>query len=193
MSWGYRFSIPEAARAEGIEEARPFDGRVVTTGKLVPYLERTRGKAKWQLSRYGLTMYSGSQGKIFWNAKRESLKSNERWSRLMRMRVILPVDAYVESSPTRRWMKGDRAWVPGLLDPSSNGGIVTITEAAEEGGVPILLDQEAAIAWLDANQWEAESKLSGQRIAFEEADVFLSARLDTESKSKIPIRPQKVA
>ena len=193
MSWGYRFSIPEAARAEGSEDAIKFDGRVVTTGKVIPFLERLKGRPRWGLSRYGMNMHSGSKSRMFWNAKRESLKSNEQWARLLRMRLLLPIDAYVDSVPTRRWMAGERAWVPGLIDPSANGGIVTITESAEQGGVPILLTQEAGIAWLDASPWEVEALLDGERQKFEQADIFLSARLDTESKARPPITPLKAA
>jgi len=186
MSWGYRFCVPANARAEGSEDASAYDGRVVTAGRQLPYLERISGRARWGTTRYGITMANGSKSRLFWNAKREALRTNEQWSRLSRMRVLLPVDAYVESSPTRRWMAGGRAWVPGLLDPSRSGGIVTITEAAAQGGVPILLTQDAAIAWLDANQWEMEALLDGGRVVFEQADIFLSARLDAESKASPP-------
>lgn len=188
MSWGYRLSVPEGARAEGIESVRPYNGRVITAGKGIPFLERVRGRASWGTARYGLNLYSGHSGKLFWNAKKESLRTNETWSRLMRMRIAIPVDSYVESSPTRCWMTGERAWVPGLCDPSVNGGIVTITEALDNGGGrPILLDQDAAIAWLDAPQWTALQTLEGGRMDYTMADVFIAARLDAESKSKVPI------
>jgi len=193
MSWGYRLSIPETARADGYEDAMKFDGRVVTTGRQMPFLERPGGRSQWGLARYGQTMFSGSKPRIFWNAKRESLKTNEKWSRLLRMRVLIPIDAYVESSPTRRWMSGERAWVPGLIDPSRDGGIVTITESVDGGGVPILLEQEAAMAWLNANQWDAVSTLDGKRVEFSQSDIFLSAKLDTESKASPPIMGKKAA
>ena len=193
MSWGYRLSIPETARADGYEDAMKFDGRVVTTGWQMPFLERPGGRSQWGLARYGQTMFSGSKPRIFWNAKRESLKTNEKWSRLLRMRVLIPIDAYVESSPTRRWMSGERAWVPGLIDPSRDGGIVTITESVDGGGVPILLEQEAAMAWLNANQWDAVSTLDGKRVEFSQSDIFLSAKLDTESKASPPIMGKKAA
>ena len=193
MSWGYRLSIPDTARAEGSEDAMKFNERVVTTGRLVPYLERPGRKSQWSLARYGQTMFSGSKPRIFWNAKRESLKTNEKWSRLLRMRVVIPINAYVESAPTRRWMSGERAWIPGLIDPSRDGGIVTITESAEQGGVPILLTQEAGLAWLDANQWDAVSLLDGERVEYQQADIFLSAKLDTESKARPPVTGRKAA
>ena len=193
MSWGYRISIPDTARADGSEDALKFDGRVITTGRLAPFLERPNGKPKWGLSRYGQTMFSGSKPRIFWNAKRESLKTNEKWSRLLRMRVLLPIDAYVESVPTRRWMSGDRAWIPGLIDPARDGGIVTITESAQEGGVPILLTQEAGLAWLDASPWEVDTLLDGSRLEFTQADIFLSAKLDMESKARPPVTGRKAA
>ena len=103
MSWGYRLRIPEGARANGIDRVLPYENRVVTAGKLIPFLERVKGRPSWGTARYGLNLYSGHSGKLFWNAKKESLRTNETWSRLMRMRIAIPVDAYVESSPTRCW------------------------------------------------------------------------------------------
>ena len=188
MSWGYRLSVPEGARAAGIETVQPFNTRVVISGKRIPYLERINKQPRWDAARYGMMLFNSGSGKLFWNAKRESLATNETWSRLMRMRVVIPIDAYVESSPVRKWMVGERAWVPGLLNPAPSGGIVAITESDQErGGNPILLSQDAAIEWLDADHWNAVKTLDGQRVKYEEADVFVSARLDTESKSKIPI------
>tara|TARA_B100000678_G_scaffold250912_1_gene225980 strand:- start:1013 stop:1585 length:573 start_codon:yes stop_codon:yes gene_type:complete len=188
MSWGYRLRIPEGARANGIDKVLPYEKRVVTAGKLIPFLERVKGRPSWGAARYGLNLYSGHSGKLFWNAKKESLRTNETWSRLMRMRIAIPVDAYVESSPTRCWMTGPAAWVPGLYDPSVSGGIVTITEAlAEGGGRPLLLDQKTAIRWLDATQWNALAVLEQGKVQYEMADIFVSARLDAESKSKVPI------
>lgn len=188
MSWGYRLSVPEGARAPGIEIAQPFDTRVVISGKRIPYLERVNGKAKWGASRYGMTLYNSGSGKLFWNAKKEALQTNETWSRLIRMRIAIPIDAYVESSPVRKWMVGERSWIPGLLNPAASGGIVAITESDEGGGGnPILLTQEAAINWLDSKDWNAIKALEGERVPYEEADVFVAARLDMESKSKIPI------
>jgi len=187
MSWGYRLSVPENARAKGIESVRPFNGRVVTSGKRIPYLQRRNGEAEWQTSRYGMQLYNSGIGKLFWNAKKESLETNEKWTRLIRMRIVIPVDAYVESAPTRSWLVGPRAWIPGLLDTSITGGIVTITESNEGGGSPILLTQSAAIAWLDAKPWDAIKTLNGDRESFQLADIFVAAKLDMESKTKAPI------
>lgn len=187
MSWGYRLSIPESARAEGIDEIRGYNGRVINAGRHIPYLERKRGKARWETARYGLDMFNSGKRKMFWNAKRETLKTNEAWFRLIRMRVAIPVNAYVESAPHRNWLVGDQAWVPGLYNPSPTGGIVTITEPISDGGRPILLTTQAAIDWLDAEQWEAIATLDGERVKFSLADDFLSAKLDMELRSRAPI------
>ena len=70
MSWGYRLRIPEGARANGIDKVLPYEKRVVTAGKLIPFLERVKGRPSWGAARYGLNLYSGHSGKLFWNAKR---------------------------------------------------------------------------------------------------------------------------
>lgn len=185
MSWGYRFSIPESARAEGIEGVRHYDTRIATSGQAIPYLRRVAKKAKWGETRYGMTLLTDEGRKLFWNARKESLKANTQWNRLLGCKIAIPIDAYVESSPVRTWHTGPRAWVPGLLNLFQDGGIVTITEQCGEGGKPILLDQDAAIAWLDAEHYNAIETLGGNRIVFDEADIFVAARLDAESKRKV--------
>lgn len=186
MSWGYRIAFPPSARAEGAEGVSGYDKGVVTAGRMTPFLERVGGRARWSEARYGMTLYSGARGKLFWNAKRESLRSNETWARLMRMRIAVPIDAYVENAPLRSWRTGPAAWLPGLLNPAAGGGIVTITETLDGGGMPILLTQESALAWLDASQWSAADTLDLDRAAYDHADIFLSARLDVESKRQGP-------
>ena len=51
----------------------------------------------------------------------------------------------------------------------------------------MLLDQKTAIRWLDATQWNALAVLEQGKVQYEMADIFVSARLDAESKSKVPI------
>ena len=184
MCWGFRFSIPLNAKASGIQAARAYHQRASSSGRSIPYLERRNGTPEWKVDRYGLMLKLGRNGRLFWNAKREALKTNEHWARLMRQRVAIPVDAYVESSPCRTWHAGERAWIPGLVDLDHDGGIVTITEPSSSGGQPILLTQAAAMAWLDAHPWDAVETLSGDRIPFTKSDIFLSAALDREMSSK---------
>ena len=188
MTWGFRIDVPAEARGLNIEQIAPFHGRVVTSGKETPCLKRVAGKPEWMKMRYGVTMNYGPSGKLIWNAKRESLLSNEKWTKLIRQRIVIPVTAFVESRPDRTWFIGERGWIPGFVDYDNYGGVVAITESnGDTGGSPIILDQDAAMAWLDASQWNALKMLDGNRVAFEEADVFKHAALDSEAACRLPI------
>lgn len=188
MSWGFRFDIPEQAKAEGIKAAARFNGRAANSGKDIPVLIRKNGVPSWAIARYGLMLRLGASARFLWNARRESLQTNENWTRLIGQRVAIPVNAYVENAPSRSWNTGTRGWVPGLFDQSYDGGVVAITEAhGSEGGSPIILTQAAAMAWLDSEPWNAIARLDGERVHFEQADVFTAAALDRELQSRVPI------
>lgn len=187
MSWGYRFAIPERARAEGIDDVRAYDGRVANAGSLIPYLRRDAGVPRWAMARYGVMLSSAGRTRLFWNARRESLSTNESWARLLHQRIAVPINAYVENRPLRGWQVGPVAWLPGLISVADDGGIVIINEAKGGGGSPILFTQAAAMAWLDAQPWDTIKMLDCARVSFEEADIFIAASLDRERQSRVPL------
>lgn len=184
MTWGFQLDIPSNARGENIDAARPYHSRVVTAGKRITALRRNNGNPIWIQNRFGIMLQFGHSSKLFWNAKRDTIKTNEQWSRLMRQRIAIPVTAYVENAPDRRWYIGERGWIPGLVSNSHDGGIVTINN---EKGSPIILEQNTAIEWLDVPAWNALEKLDENNIQFNEADPFEYARLNSESSTKVPI------
>lgn len=187
MSWGFRFAIPASARATGIENVRDYDRRVASAGSLVPYLKRQHGVPCWATARYGIKLSSAGRSRLFWNARRQALSTNESWARLLHQRIAIPIDAYVENRPLRGWQVGPAAWLPGLISVADDGGIVIITEPHGDGGSPILFTQAAAIAWLDAKPWDTLKMLDGARACYEEADIFVAASLDRERQTRVPL------
>lgn len=188
MCWGFRFDIPDRARAPGVEQVRSYHGRVATSGKTVPILRREAGQPTWSTARFGMMLRLGLSAKLIWNARRSSLRTNEQWARLIEQRVAIPINAFVQNEPERSWYVGQRAWLPALINRSPDGGVVVINEGHDgDGGGPILLDQSAAMAWLDAAPWDAIARLDGERASYALADVFTAAHLDRESSSRVPI------
>lgn len=185
MSWAMRLAVPPHARAAGIENARKYDEHIVRSGQRTAYLEGTSNQRRWAEARYGITLTTGTRSQLFWNARCETIEKTESWNRLVGQRVAIPIDRYGESKPRPQWYGGDRAWMPGLINRSFNGGIVTLTEDDKEGGRrPIIISDAGAIAWLDAKNWDA-LKLVRQldRCSYSSVDDFEFAQLSNEAKT----------
>lgn len=192
MCWAYRVSPPSVtARVDALEYdvVTPHVGRITCAGKEAAVLVKRKGDIRWMATRYGMMLpQAGSGRQLIWNARDDKLDTVELWSRLVRQRFAVPIDAYVESSPVETWYTGPNAWMVGFFDVEVHGGAVALTEAAGDRRVPILIGQDAAMAWLEAQQWDAVPMLGKVgRTAFAEADIFAAKALSTDARTRVPL------
>lgn len=192
MCWAYRVSSPsQTAEIDALEYdlIAPHAGRITCAGKEAAMLVNRRGSLRWMSSRYGMLLPQAGKGRqLIWNARDDKLDTIELWARLIRQRFAVPIDAYVETAPAETWYVGPDAWMVGFYNTDDNGGAVTITEAEGDRRVPILIGRDAAMAWLEATQWDAMPSLArADRIRFAEADIFESKTLSTDARTRVPL------
>ena len=190
MCWAFRFA--DAATAAANESATtPHLGRITRAGQETPILVRRSGLPTWETIRYGMSFpKSGGGRQLIWNARDDKMDKVESWSRLMRQRFAVPVDAYVENAPGETWYVGPTAWMAGVFDTSRDGGAVVITEqGAGDERLPVLMSRQDALAWLAADHWDAMGVLAkASRVRFAEADLFAGKSLSTDARTTVPLR-----
>ena len=188
MCWAFR-AAKGGSSVDNHEIALPQAGRIVRAGQDAAVIAMRGGKLTWLTLRYGMMLNRLGRRELVWNARDDRLETGENWSRLIRQRFAVPVDAYVESSPGETWRTGPIAWMVGLFDLDREGGTVAITEAKSGGRAPILLHGPDARAWLEAKQWSALPTLSAApRTAFAEADLFTAKSLEVDARTRVPLR-----
>lgn len=189
MCWAYRVAAGDIA-AINTPVSEPFVGRINRAGQETAVLMMKGGQPTWVPTRYGVQMpASGGGRQMVWNARDDKLKTLEQWSRLIRMRHVIPIDAFVENVPEETWYTGAPAWLIGLHDPYDAGGAVTITEQSGADRRPVVTDAAGARAWLQASQWDVIPTLGRiNRIAYAEADLFESTSLSTDARTRVPLR-----
>lgn len=192
MCWGYRVApatVTTAIDAEDYELIAPLIGRIACAGRETAVLVNRRAVTRWLPTRYGMMLpNAGGRRELRWNARDDKLDKVELWSRLIRQRFAVPIDAYVESAPNETWHVGPEAWLIGFYDTEPHGGSVAITEGDGDRRIPILVDRAAAMAWLGAKQWDAIPCLArATRIRYAEADIFEAKALSTDARTKVPL------
>lgn len=196
MCWGYRIAKAGITAEEGRDFHDAHVGRVTISGRETVMLTKQRGHLLWSTIRYGM-MLSGDLGKknLFWNARDDKLDVSEAWSRLIRQRCVVPIDAFVENNPKEEWHTGKTAWALGLYDTTPGGGMVLVTEDNGNGGRrPILTDLDGARSWINAKQWDAiEAMRKAARTIFTPADIFDAKTLAVEARTKVPLVTAKKA
>ena len=186
MCWGLQIDIPANGKANGIDDVRGFSGRIATANRDIPVLVGRDGEREWITTTFGVGVNSHGSFKRFWNARKEALHTAHCWTGLLGQHAIIPVTAYVENSPHETWHLGERAWIPALIKAGHGAGIAVITD---ENQSPILTDQEHAIAWLNTARWNVMEALNKMpRQCFDEADIFMHARLKADARSRAPIQ-----
>lgn len=192
MCWAYRVSSPSQTAhidAQDYDIIAPHTGRITRAGKEAAILVKRRGQMRWMASRYGMLLpQAGSGRQLIWNARDDKLDTVELWARLIRQRFAVPIDAYVETTSDETWYVGPDAWMVGFYDTEANGGAVAVTEASGDRRVPILIGRDDALAWLEAQQWDALPMLKRvPRITFNEADIFQTKSLSTDARTRVPL------
>jgi putative SOS response-associated peptidase YedK len=189
MCWAYRFAEPIIS-ADATNIAIPHMGRIIRSGQEAAILAHRKGKLTWIKSRFGMSFpKSGGGRQLIWNARDDKLKTNETWTRLIRQRFAIPVNAYVENTPNEIWYVGNPAWLIGFYDTDQDGGAVVVTEDNGQGlRKPILIETDRVIPWLTAKQWAALPELErAPRAVFAEADLFVAKQLEADARTKVPL------
>lgn len=189
MCWAYRFADAGIA-ADATNLAIPHAGRITRAGQEAAILVVRGGKLTWTTSRYGISFpKSGGGRQLIWNARDDKLETVETWSQLERQRFAIPIDAFVENAPGETWFVGQKAWMVGLFSTERDGGSVTITEQGPgDMRMPILVDTQHAVAWLEAKPWNARPGLArAPRLKYAEADLFEGKRLSTDARTTVPL------
>ena len=188
MCWAYRVAISDI-QAANEQVATPHEGRITRAGQEACVLMATGSSLTWTNTRYGITMAASGGGRqMVWNARDDKLDSMQQWTSLIRQRMAIPIDAYVENIPAETWFTGPTGWIIGFNDSEPHGGAVAITEQKGANRIPIVTDAAGALEWLNAKQWNALGKLSSiARIGFGEADLFESKRLAIDARTRVAI------
>lgn len=185
MCWAYR--LRDAGLDAGKDAlAAPNVGQVVRAGQGAVVLIEERGGLEWMETRYGVMLHRGGRRQLIWNARDDKIATSDTWTRLNRQRFAVPIDAYVENSPTETWFVGPDAWMIGYYDDDRDGGCVTITETGVGADrIPVLVDAAAAEAWIRADAWDAEDIMrAAPRIVYRKAEAGAAAALSTQARER---------
>lgn len=186
MCWAYK-AAESGIKGANVETQAPHVGRITRAGQSAAMLADHRGTLGWIPTRYGMTIQIPAS-KLVWNARDDKLSTTEPWTRLVRQRCVVPIEAYVESKPAETWFIGPVAYLVGYFDRSTSGGWVAITEADGAGRRPVLVDEAAARAWLSAEQYEVEGLVGAMtRVGYAEADLFQAKALSADARTRVPL------
>lgn len=193
MCWAFRYAKTNLNVTNGALLAAAA-GTITASGRDAVMIVRKGAGLEAVQTRYGMSLVSPlGKRSLFWNARDDKLNEAESWSRLVRQRCIVPVDAYCETQPAERWMAGATGYMIGLYDPKQGGGMVLVTEAdpayGEGARRPVVLSEADARTWLTVGDWDAYQCFQDKgRKAYDEIELFESTRMSTDAR-----RPARAA
>lgn len=189
MCWAFRVADADGVVADNSSAIASRAGRIVRSGQEGVALVKSKGRLTWMPHRYGMIFPKAGGGtQLIWNAREDKLDTVDSWTRLIRQRVAVPVDAYVENAPTETWLVGERGWMVGFFNTDRDGGMVFITGGDGEGRRPVIMSTADALTWLHAEQWDVRPHLAkAPRFDYREADLFESKRLSADARTTVPL------